>query len=78
MSAWASTCANALTGWEPPKEPKTLLLFPEMAEERDLSNATAPLNTLRRRRGRASTGMRERYLEVFDSIRIDCLNGDKY
>ena len=24
------------------------------------------------------TGMRERYLEVFDSIRIDCLNGDKY
>lgn len=24
------------------------------------------------------TGMRERYLEVFDSITIDCLNGDKY
>ena len=23
-------------------------------------------------------GMRERYLEVFDSITIDCLNGDKY
>ena len=23
-------------------------------------------------------GMRERYLEVFDSIAIDCLNGDKY
>lgn len=23
-------------------------------------------------------GMRERYLEVFDSISIDCLNGDKY
>ena len=23
-------------------------------------------------------GMRERYLDVFDSIRIDCLNGDKY
>ena len=22
--------------------------------------------------------MRERYLEVFDAIRIDCLNGDKY
>ena len=24
------------------------------------------------------TGMRERFLDVFDSIRIDCLNGDKY
>ncbi len=24
------------------------------------------------------TGMRERYLETFDAIRIDCLNGDKY
>lgn len=24
------------------------------------------------------TGMRERYLEAFDSITIDCLNGDKY
>lgn len=24
------------------------------------------------------SGMRERYLEVFDSIAIDCLNGDKY
>ena len=24
---------NALTGWEPPKEPKTTLLFPELAEE---------------------------------------------
>ncbi|WP_222298582.1 type ISP restriction/modification enzyme [Rhizobium leguminosarum] len=24
------------------------------------------------------TGMRERYLDVFDSIAIDCLNGDKY
>ena len=24
------------------------------------------------------TGMRERYLEAFDTIRIDCLNGDKY
>jgi hypothetical protein len=24
------------------------------------------------------TGMRERYLDVFDSIWIDCLNGDKY
>ena len=28
--------------------------------------------------GLSFTGMRERYLEVFDSIRIDCLNGDKY
>ncbi len=26
---------NALTGWEPAKEPKTQLLFPEMEEERD-------------------------------------------
>jgi hypothetical protein len=26
---------NSLTGWEPPKEPKTHLLFPEMEEERD-------------------------------------------
>lgn len=26
----------------------------------------------------SSPGMRERYLEVFDSITIDCLNGDKY
>lgn len=26
---------NALTGWEPPKEPKTKLLFPELEEERD-------------------------------------------
>ena len=24
---------NALTGWDPPKEPKTMLLFPELAEE---------------------------------------------
>ena len=28
--------------------------------------------------GLSFTGMRERYLEVFDVIRIDCLNGDKY
>ena len=28
--------------------------------------------------GRSFAGMRERYLEAFDSIRIDCLNGDKY
>jgi protoheme ferro-lyase len=26
---------NALTGWEPPKQPKQLLLFPELEEERD-------------------------------------------
>ncbi len=26
---------NALTGWEPPKAPKTKLLFPELEEERD-------------------------------------------
>jgi len=29
---------NALTGWEPPKEPKTHLLFPEMEEERDAAD----------------------------------------
>jgi predicted helicase len=140
---------NALTGWEPPKEPKARLLFPEMklerdaadrvkretpilvilgnppyngfaglavAEERDLTTAyrttnrvAAPqgqgLNDLyvrfyrmAERRiversgegivcfisnyswldGRSFTGMRERYLEAFDSIVIDCLNGDKY
>ena len=28
--------------------------------------------------GLSFTGMRERYLEEFDLIRIDCLNGDKY
>ena len=28
--------------------------------------------------GLSFTGMRERYLEAFDNIRIDCLNGDKY
>ena len=28
--------------------------------------------------GLSFPGMRERYLEAFDSIRIDCLNGDKY
>ena len=28
--------------------------------------------------GLAFAGMRERYLEAFDIIRIDCLNGDKY
>ena len=28
--------------------------------------------------GLSFTGMRERYLEAFDEIRIDCLNGDRY
>ena len=28
--------------------------------------------------GLSFTAMRERYLEAFDAIRIDCLNGDKY
>ena len=28
--------------------------------------------------GLSFTGMRERYLETFDEIRIDCLNGDRY
>jgi hypothetical protein len=28
--------------------------------------------------GLSFTGMRERYLEAFDSITVDCLNGDKY
>ena len=28
--------------------------------------------------GLSFTGMRERYFEAFDAIRIDCLNGDKY
>ncbi|MBI3950719.1 MAG: N-6 DNA methylase [Acidobacteria bacterium] len=140
---------NALTGWEPPQEPKTKLLFPELEaerdaaehvkrevkilvilgnppyngfagvavdEERDLSNAyrtakraPAPqgqgLNDLSVRfyrmgerrivektgqgvvcfisnyswlDGLSFTGMRERYLEAFDRIWIDCLNGDKY
>ena len=141
---------NALTGWEPPKEPKKQLpLFPEMMQERDAADrvkqetpilvilGNPPYNgfagtaveeerdlvtayrTTRRapkpegqglndlyvrffrmaeRRiiektgrgvicyisnyswldGLSHTGMRERYLEVFDHICIDCLNGDKY
>ena len=28
--------------------------------------------------GLSFTGMRERYLDAFDSVRVDCLNGDKY
>ena len=142
---------NALTGWEPPKDPKQKLLFQEFEEERDGANkvkqtkpilvilgnppdngfagvaveeerdlskayrtvkkVAAPqgqgLNDLLVRFFRMSerrivemnkpargvisfisnyswldglsfTGMRERYLEVFDSITVDCLNGDKY
>ena len=141
---------NALTGWEPPSEPKQHLLFPELEmerdaaadvkqkkpilvilgnppyngfaglavdEERDLVEAyrkvdkVAPpqgqgLNDLyvrfyrmAERRitegkqgegivcfisnyswldGLSFTGMRERFLDVFDDIWIDCLNGDKY
>ncbi|NUN98805.1 MAG: N-6 DNA methylase, partial [Candidatus Omnitrophica bacterium] len=141
---------NALTGWEPPKDPKRQLpLFPELMEERDAANkvkqeapilvilgnppyngfagigmeeerdltvayrttkkAPAPqgqgLNDLYIRffrmaerriveksnqgivcyisnyswlEGLSHTGMRERYLEAFDRIWIDCLNGDKY
>lgn len=141
---------NALTGWEPPKEPKKQLrLFPEMMQERDAADkvkqdtpilvilgnppyngfagmaveeerdlVTAYRNTKRapkpegqglndlyvrffrmaERRivektgkgvicfisnyswleGLSHTGMRERYLDAFDHICIDCLNGDKY
>ena len=28
--------------------------------------------------GLSFTGMRERYLDAFDAVRVDCLNGDKY
>jgi type ISP restriction-modification system protein/N-6 DNA methylase len=140
---------NALTGWEPPREPKKRLLFPELQEERDAAehvkrdtpilvilgnppyngfagvavqeerelstayrttkNAPPPqgqgLNDLYVRfyrmaehriaemsgygivcfisnyswlDGSSFTGMRESYLEKFDRIWIDCLNGDKY
>jgi predicted helicase len=140
---------NALTGWEPPKEPKQHLLFSEFEQEREAADKVkqqAPIlvilgnppyngfagvaveeerglsgayRTTRRapapqgqglndlyvrffrmaeRRiveksgqgivcfisnyswldGLSFTGMRERYLEVFDSITVDCLNGDKY
>jgi hypothetical protein len=140
---------NALTGWEPPKQPKKLPFveleeereaadhvkretpilvilgnppyngfagIARVEEERDLSlaykttkKAPAPqgqgLNELyvrfyrmAERRivektgqgvvcfisnyswldGLSYTGMRERYMDVFDRIWIDCLNGDKY
>ena len=142
---------NALTGWEPPTEPKTKFLFPELAAERDAADhikrgdrilvilgnppyngfagvavdeeralttayrttkkAPPPqgqgLNDLYVRfyrmaerrivemnkpakgvvclisnyswlEGLSFTGMREHYLDAFDKIWIDCLNGDKY
>jgi predicted helicase len=140
---------NALTGWEPLKDPKDLLPWPDLREERDAANhvkcgteilvilgnppyngyagtaieeerdlvaayrttkrAAKPegqgLNDLYVRffrmaerrivektgkgvicfisnyswlEGLSHTGMRERYLEAFDHICIDCLNGDKY
>jgi hypothetical protein len=140
---------NSLTGWEPPKDPKQHLIFPEMEAERDAAervkqrtpilvilgnppyngfagvavdeehDLTAAYRETRRapapqgqglndlyvrfyrmaeRRitgmtgkgvvcfisnyswldGLSFTGMRERYLEAFDRIRIDNLNGDKY
>ena len=140
---------NALTGWEPPKQPKQMLLFPELEEERDaaekvkrekpvlvilgnppydgfagvaieeerdLSKAYRKTKRVAKPKGRglnelyvrffrmaerriveqtgqgvvcyisnyswldglSHPGMRERYLEVFSDIWIDCLNGDKY
>lgn len=140
---------NALTGWEPPKEPQKRLLFSELEEERDAAEhvkrqtpilvilGNPPYNGLAgvaveeertlstayrttkkapppqgqglndlyvrfyrmaERRivemsgygvvcfisnyswldGLSFTGMRESYLEKFDRIWIDCLNGDKY
>ncbi|MDI9431953.1 MAG: N-6 DNA methylase [Planctomycetota bacterium] len=140
---------NALTGWEPLEDPKSLLPFPELKAERDKANeikqqarilvilgnppyngfagtavqeerdlVTAYRTTKRapkpegqglndlyirffrmaERRivektgkgvicyisnyswleGLSHTGMRERYLDAFDRIWIDCLNGDKY
>ena len=140
---------NALTGWEPTKNEKQLVAFPELVEERDRANrvkrdrpilvilgnppyngfagmavdeerelSTAYRRTKRVRRpegqglndlyvrffrmaerriaektgrgvvcfisnyswldGLSFTGMRERYLDAFDAVRIDCLNGDKF
>jgi hypothetical protein len=142
---------NALTGWEPTREPKTLLMFPELQKERDAAdtvkrsrpilvilgnppysgfagvaieeertlseayrttqNPNLPrpqgqgLNDLYVRfyrmaerqiaentqrgivcfisnyswlDGLSHLGMRERYLEAFDIVTIDNLNGDKY
>ena len=105
---------NALTGWEP--RTTKPLPFPELEEERDLSDAYRTTRRVRRPEGQglndlyvrffrmaerriaektdrgvvcfisnyswldglSFTGMRERYLEAFDVVRIDCLNGDKY
>jgi len=140
---------NALTGWEPAHEPKTLLPFPELAEERDaaaevkqstpllvvlgnppyngyagvavgeeadLGRAYRVAKATRQPQGQglndlyvrfyrmaerriaeqsgegvvcyisnyswldglSFTAMRERYLEGFDRVWIDALNGDKY
>lgn len=142
---------NALTGWEPTQEPKTMLMFPELQKERDAAdtvkrsrpilvilgnppysgfagvaieeertlsqayrttqNPNLPrpqgqgLNDLYVRfyrmaerqiaentkrgivcfisnyswlDGLSHPGMRERYLEAFDIVTIDNLNGDKY
>ncbi len=140
---------NALTGWEPLREPKNLLPFPELQEERDaaekvkreaqilvvlgnppyngfagaaieeerdLTQAYRQVRTVAPPQGQglndlfvrffrmaerrivektgrgivcfisnyswldglSFTGMREKYLEVFDHIAVDCLNGDKY
>ncbi len=140
---------NALTGWEPPKQPKQMLIFPELEEERDaaekvkrekpilvilgnppydgfagvaideerdLSNAYRTTKRVAKPQGQglnelyvrffrmaerriveqtgqgvvcyisnyswldglSHPGMRERYLEAFSDIWIDCLNGDKF
>ena len=131
---------NALTGWEPTEKEKQLVVFPEMAAERDrpilvilgnppynrypgvgvseereltlayrvtkrvrllekkaLNDLYVRFFRMAERRiaktgqgvvcfisnyswldGLAFAGMREHYLEAFDAIRIDCLNGDKY
>ncbi len=140
---------NALTGWEPPQEPKRKLPFPGLEEERDaaerikrerpilvilgnppydgfagvaideeraltnayrtvkhvpppegqgLNNLFVRFFRMAERRivektgkgivcfispytwldGRSFTGMRERYLEAFDRIWVDSLNGDKF
>ena len=83
---------NALTGWEP--RTSKALPFPELEEERDRAERVkrdAPILVILGNPpyngfagmaidedGLSFTGMRERYLEAFDTIRIDCLNGDKY
>jgi hypothetical protein len=142
---------NALTGWEPPKQPKSMLMFPELEkereaaeavkrereilvvlgnppysgfagvaveEERELTNAYRTTNNPKLARpqgqglndlyvrfyrmaerciadqtgrgvvsfisnyswldGLSHPGMRERYLEAFDVVMIDNLNGDKF